>query len=34
MVDDGSKIVNIPEELVKQALSTAPQSFTLGARAT
>lgn len=33
-VDDGSKIVNILEELVKQALYTAPQSFTLGARAT
>ena len=31
-VDDETKIVCIPEELVKQALASAPRSFTLGAR--
>jgi len=31
-VDEDSKIVKIPEELVKQALATAPSAFTLGAR--
>ena len=31
-VDEETKIVCIPEELVKQALASAPRSFTLGAR--
>jgi trimethylamine:corrinoid methyltransferase-like protein len=31
-VDDEKKIAHIPRELVEQALSTAPQSFVLGAR--
>jgi len=31
-VDDETKIVCIPEELVQQALASAPRSFTLGAR--
>jgi len=31
-VDDEIGIVRIPEELVKQALNSAPKSFTLGAR--
>ena len=31
-VDHDTKIVHIPEELTRQALATAPKSFTLGAR--
>jgi len=31
-VDEETKIVRIPEELVQQALASAPRSFTLGAR--
>jgi trimethylamine--corrinoid protein Co-methyltransferase len=31
-VDDENRLVYIPEELVKQALASAPKSFTLGAR--
>jgi len=31
-VDEESKIVHIPAELVRQALNSAPESFTLGAR--
>jgi len=31
-VDDESRIVRIPEELIRQALDSAPKSFTLGAR--
>jgi trimethylamine--corrinoid protein Co-methyltransferase len=31
-VDKETRIVRIPEELVNQALATAPKSFTLGAR--